>query len=65
MRKFMAGTIVGTAFGMWVLASMLAYRTIHDGLDVTTIINNRWKEVTGDNEPELKINSFRRKYTRR
>lgn len=65
MKKFMAGNIVGTAFGILLFASLLVYRTIHDGLDITTVINNSWKKEFGDNEPELKVNSFRRKYTRR
>ena len=65
MKKFMAGTIVGTTLGMWVFASMLVYRTVHDGLDITTLINDSWKRAFGDNESELKVNSFRRKYTRR
>lgn len=64
MRKFLAGTVVGTALGMWVFASVLAYRTINDGLDITSYINKRWKELNdASKEQELRVNPKKRKYT--
>jgi hypothetical protein len=63
MKKFLAGTVVGTALGMWVFASVLAYRTITEGLDITGYINKRWKELNGGKEQELRVNPKKRKYT--
>lgn len=64
MKKFLAGIVVGTALGMWVFASVLAYRTITEGLDITSYINKRWKELNGaSKEQELRVNPKKRKYT--
>ena len=63
MKKFLAGTVVGTAAGVWLFASVLVYRTITEGLDITGYSNKRWKELNGSKEPELRVNPKKRKYT--
>ena len=64
MKKFLAGTVVGTAAGVWLFASVLVYRTITEGLDITGYINKRWKELNdASKEQELRVNPKKRKYT--